>query len=339
VDAVTDVAEDGPSKYARTDRTHCRVCGGSFPLGFRACPYDASPLIIGADPLIGTVVAEHYRIESVLGEGGIGRVYLAQHTRISRRYAIKVPSGKAAADRTARGRFLREAEAASRIDHPNVVSVIDFGETPAGLLYIVMEYSEGETLGDRLARVGRLPLRNALTTTREIACGLRHAHDRGLIHRDLKPDNVILEKSEDRARILDFGLALLADLGDEQRVTTRGMVVGTPYYMSPEHACGMDVDARTDLFSLGVILYELLAGCMPFDGTPLDVLQRYVHDVPPAFAVRVPGLVVDAEVEVLCRQLLAKHRDKRPASAADVIATIDTISDRLAAERAYKSRR
>jgi serine/threonine-protein kinase len=335
---VTDAADDTPGQYARPARAHCRVCGGSFPIGFRACPYDASELITGEDPLVGAVIAEHYRIEAVLGEGGIGRVYLARHTRLPRRYAIKVPSGKAATDRKSRTRFLREAEAASRLDHPNVVSVIDFGETPAGLLYLVMEYAEGETLCTRIHRVGRLTLKPALAIARDIACGLRHAHLRDMIHRDLKPDNVMLDRAEDRARILDFGLALVRG-EDEVRVTSRGMVVGTPYYMSPEHGCGEEVDHRTDLFSLGVIMYQMLSGRLPFDGSPIDVLHRYVHDVVPEFSRRVTGLIVDADVEALTRKLMAKDRNARPATAGHVVEALDAINERLAAERAMRSRR
>jgi eukaryotic-like serine/threonine-protein kinase len=318
----------------RTDhRAHCRRCGGSFPGGYRACPYDATPLDHGDDPLIGALIGERYRIESFAGEGGIGRVYVARHERLERRYALKVPGGHAVTDPRERERFIREARAASRLDHPNVVSVIDFGETATGLLYLVMELADGETLADALARRGALPVREALLLVRQLALGLDHAHGRGLIHRDLKPGNVIVERADGRPRILDFGLAILAE-GGESRLTSRHTVVGTPHYMSPEHACGLELDGRADLFSLGIIMYQALSGRMPFDASPLDVVQRYINDPTPRFADRVPGLAIDDDAERLCHGLMAARREARPADAGTAIAAIDAVLDRLTAERA-----
>jgi serine/threonine-protein kinase len=313
------------------ERAHCKRCGGSFPSGYRACPYDASPLVVGADPLIGSILGDRYQIERFLGEGGLGRVYAAQHTRLPRRFAIKVPSGRAATEPRARERFLREARVASRLDHPNVVAVVDSGETTEGLLYLVMELAEGETLTAYLRRRGVLRIAEALGLTRKLALGLEHAHARGLVHRDLKPDNVMVERADGRPRILDFGLAILAELGDAGRLTSRHTVVGTPHYMSPEHVCGFDLDGRSDLFSLGVILYQMLCGRMPFDATPIEIAQRYLHDRIPRFAERVPGLVVDVEAEALCRRMIAVDRNARPADAAAVVFVIDAILDRLAA--------
>jgi eukaryotic-like serine/threonine-protein kinase len=325
-----DTWVSGPPGTA--ERAHCPRCGGSFPTGFRACPYDANPLIVGDDPLIGAVIAERYRIESFAGEGGIGRVYVAQHTRLARRYAIKVPSGRSTGDPHGRERFVREAQAASRLDHPNVVSVIDFGETDAGLLYLVMELADGETLAEHLAARGALPVADALALARQLAAGLDHAHHRGLIHRDLKPSNVILERADGRPRILDFGLAILAE-GLEGRVTSRNTVVGTPHYMSPEHACGLPLDVRADLFSLGIILYQALTGRMPFDATPIDIVEKYMTEPVPRFAARAPGLVIDGETEQLCLALVSSRREDRPADAGAVIAAIDAITDRFAAQR------
>jgi serine/threonine protein kinase len=323
----------GATSASSEVRAHCQRCGGSFPSGFRACPYDATALIVGHDPLIGTVIADRYRIESLAGEGGIGRVYIAQHTRLERRYAIKVPSGRAWSDRHGRERFIREAQAASRLDHPNVVGVIDFGETDAGLLYLAMELADGETLAAHLAQRGALATEDALILVRQLALGLEHAHHRGLIHRDLKPDNVIIERADGRPRILDFGLAILVELGEGGRVTSRNTVVGTPHYMSPEHACGLALDARADLFSLGIILYEALTGHMPFDAAPVEVIQKYMNERPPRPGERAPELAIDPDAERLCLQLIAARRDDRPADANAVIVAIDRILDRLAARR------
>ena len=323
----------GEHGSASDPRAHCQRCGGSFPAGFRACPYDATPLVVGHDPLIGSVIADRYRIERFAGEGGIGRVYIAQHTRLERRYAIKVPSGRATSDRHWRERFIREAQAASRLDHPNVVGVIDFGETDAGLLYLAMELADGETLAEQFAQCGALGNEDALILARQLALGLEHAHHRGLIHRDLKPENVIVERADGRPRILDFGLAILVELGDGGRVTSRNTVVGTPHYMSPEHACGMPLDARADLFSLGIILYQALAGCMPFEAAPVEVIQKYMNERPPRPSERAPQLAIDPDAERLCLQLIAARREERPADAKAVIAEIDRILDRLAARR------
>jgi serine/threonine protein kinase len=314
-------------------RAHCTRCGGSFPGGFRACPYDATPLVIGTDPLLGAVIADRYRIESFAGEGGIGRVYLARHTLIERRFAIKVPSGRVATQSRGRERFIREAQAASRLDHPNVVSVVDFGETAAGLLYLVLELADGDTLTDLFRRRSAMPAEEVLALVRQLAQGLDHAHARGLIHRDLKPDNVIVQRADGRPRILDFGLAIIVDLGDDGRLTSRGTVVGTAHFMSPEHVCGMDVDVRTDLWSLGIIMYQALSGCLPFEGSPTEVVQRYVNEPVPSFARRVHGLAVDPAVEQLCLSLASIRRERRPATARAVIDAIDTILDRFAAER------
>jgi eukaryotic-like serine/threonine-protein kinase len=317
---------------AAAERTHCPRCGGSFPATYRACPHDGEPLLLGDDPLIGAVIGERYRIERFAGEGGIGRVYIAQHTRLARRYAIKVPSGRATADPHGRERFVREAHAASRLDHPNVVSVIDFGETDGGLIYLVMELADGETLADHLAYRGALPAGEALAMARQLAQGLAHAHGRGLIHRDLKPANVMIERADGRLRILDFGLALLAE-SSEGRITSRNTVVGTPHYMSPEHACGQEIDARADLFSLGIILYKALTGRMPFDANPIEVASLYVNERIPSLAARSPELAIDGEAEALCLALVAADRERRPRDASAVIARIDAILARLAAER------
>ena len=316
----------------RDDRAYCKRCGGAFPGGFRACPYDGTALLVGEDPLIGSVL-DRYEILDCLGEGGLGRVYVVQHVRLERRYALKVPSAKAAANPKVRQRFLQEAIAASRLDHPNVVGVVDFGETEGGLTYIVMELADGETLNRHLDYRGVFAPAEALATARQIALGLDHAHQRGLIHRDLKPDNIMVEASDGRPRILDFGLAILRELGDAGRLTTAGMVVGSPWYMAPEQAMGKELDPRCDLFALGIMLFEMLAGCLPFDGDPQQIIEKHVSAEMPRFAERVPGLVVDPEVENLVQRMIMKDPADRPNSAAEVVGVIDEILDRFTAER------
>ena len=234
----------------------------------------------------------------------MGRVYRARHARVSRRFAIKVLFGDHSASPKMQERFAREAEAASRLDHPNVISVVDFGEGETGLLYLVMDYVEGRSLADVVHRSGPLAPERATALARQLARGLAHAHDRGLVHRDFKTDNVIVtdDGGEESPRIVDFGLAVMFEAGEERgRLTTEGMVVGTPAYMAPEQSTSEPVDHRTDLFSLGVVYYEMLAGVLPFSGTPMELARQNLNSDPPPIAERVPGLEIPPE------------REKRPA--------------------------
>lgn len=281
------------------------------------CPHDGSVVEPSAvDPMIGAVIAGRYHLEAAIGEGGIGRVYRARHARISRQYAIKVPFGELAFDEAIRKRLANEAEAASRVDHPNLVGVVDVGETEGGLMYLAMDLVEGPSLATIIEGGPVAPAR-ALTLVAQIADGLAHAHARDLVHRDLKPDNVIVERDEsgrERARVVDFGIALVQD-DEGRRVTAQGMAIGTPEYMAPEQLTGGTVDGRTDLFALGLVLYELVAGRPPFDGAPLEVATRHLTAELPPIASRARGGAVEPRIEALVRWMTAKAPDQRPASA------------------------
>ena len=225
---------------ALAERYGCPRCLSVFRSGFPRCPLDGAVLqTLSDDPLVGSVLAERYLIETLIGEGGMGRVYRARHMRMSRRFAIKVLFGDLAAEGKARSRFAREAESSSRLSHPNVVSVVDFGETDAGLLYLVMENIEGQELHRVVSREAPFTTARTLNLLRQLTRGLGHAHDRGLVHRDFKTENVLVtvDGEEEIARIVDFGLAVIGEMTTpEQRLTTDGMVLGTPAYMSPEHS-------------------------------------------------------------------------------------------------------
>ena len=310
-------------------RPSCATCRAVFREGFDHCPGDGQPLaIVDGDPLIGMVVGERYRIEALIGEGGVGRVYAARHVRMSRRFAIKVPFGDLAHDPKMKRRFLREADAAGKLAHPNVGAVLDVGETERGLVYMALDLVEGISLSTLLHREGRLPTARAISLFRQIVEGLAHAHDRGLIHRDLKPDNIVVERGVrgEVARIIDFGIAIPTDLDERGRLTTEGIVVGTPYYMAPEQATGAALDARTDLFALGLILYEMLAGVPPFGGPAFDVLRKHISERPPPIGERAPGTVVDVALEALVFRLLEKDPAQRPASAREVLAALDAVA-------------
>jgi serine/threonine-protein kinase len=282
------------------------------------------------DRLTGSVIAGRYRVEERIGSGQMARVYRARHVRLSRWFAVKVLPGPMASEPISRLRFAQEADAASRLDHPNVVPVVDFGRVDSGELYLVMELVQGETLGSLIEREAPLAPRRAIELARSLARGLGHAHQRGLVHRDFKPDNVVLDGAV--PRILDFGLALRPGRDDddgEPRLTEQGFVVGTPIYLSPEQACDEPVDARADLYALGVVLYEMLAGRPPFEGTASEVARRkLVEPVPPIARVR-PDVTTPPALESLVMRLLAHDPEDRFASASDLVAALDALEPEL----------
>lgn len=283
---------------------------------------------LAVDPFEGEIFAGRYLVENFVGEGAMGRVYRARHTRMSKRFAIKIMFGDLAADSTMRARFATEAEAASRLEHPNVVSVVDFGETVGGLVYMVMEFVEGARLST-LIDEGPMNEARVRSLVRQISLGLQHAHDKGLVHRDLKADNVVVVNQEgvETPKIIDFGIAMLADAASGPgRLTAVGVVIGTPAYMSPEQACGEKIDHRSDLFSLGLLTYEMLAGKKPFDGHPFEVARQNVAATPPAIGDRTPGVKVDPTFEELIFQMLAKPREERPATAQAIVEAIDAMA-------------
>jgi serine/threonine-protein kinase len=301
-----------------------------FRAGFARCPLDGEPLVqITDDPLAGSTFADRYVIEDCVGEGGMGRVYRARHQRVSRQFAVKVLFGDHAAEKKMRDRFAREAEAACRLSHANVVSVLDFGETEAGILYLVMDWVEGVEMTSLILDHAPLEARRIADLTRQMCLGLEHAHGKGLIHRDFKAENVIVTRGSEGElpRILDFGIAVLREHEGTDRLTTEGIVLGTPAYMSPEQATGEELDPRTDLFSLGVLMYEMLCGVLPFEGPPLVIARKNLASIPPRISERVPGLEVDAGLEAISRRLMEKRAAERFQSAREVIDALDEWSD------------
>ncbi len=258
----------------------------------------------------------------------MGRVYQARHQRVSRRFAIKVLFGDHATDEKMRERFAREAEAASRLEHANVISVVNFGETGQGLLYLVMDFVEGRELYDVIDDEAPMPRERVIDLVMQLCRGLAYAHGQGLVHRDFKSENVIVTERDGREvpRIVNFGIAILTE-ADDERLTTEGLVLGTPAYMAPEQATGGAIDHRTDLFSLGVLMYELLAGVMPFEGSPLQVARANMTLDPPPIADRVPGLAVAPELEAICRKLMAKRPDDRYQSATEVLDALAALDE------------
>jgi serine/threonine-protein kinase len=274
----------------------------------------------GFDPsqLVGTVLDSRYRVEELLGSGGMGCVYRAHHVGLERGFAIKLLHPRLRSDPKVVRRFAREADLAGRLRHPNVVGVVDVGEID-GAMYLVMDLAVGARLSELFAHAPFSRSR-AVRILRQLCDGLDHAHCQGLIHRDLKPDNVIVERSSELVRIVDFGIALLRD-EETDRITTAGIVLGTPHYMAPELASAVLFDHRVDLFALGVICFEMLTARMPFKGSGVDVLHSNVYAETPAM----PG--VDPRLEYFTRWLMAKRPDDRPATAAAARALLDGIPD------------
>ena len=278
------------------------------------------------DPLLGTILAGRYRIEELVGAGGMGAVYRAEHVHMRKAVAVKVLHREMTAFPEVVARFEREAVAGGRIEHPNVVAASDFGQLEDGSFYLVLEFVEGHSLAKLVGKTGPLSPLRALRIARQIVAALQAAHGAGIVHRDLKPENVMLiEKDEDPdfVKVLDFGIAKIkVEENTEQQVLTQiGTVFGTPEYMSPEQARGELVDARADLYTVGVILYEMLSGISPFkDDDLVVVLTRHLTAEPPPLPEDLDPMIVD-----LVLLLLRKNRDERVQSASELIERIDVI--------------
>ncbi|MCC6897720.1 MAG: protein kinase [Polyangiaceae bacterium] len=276
------------------------------------------------------VVGGRYRLERQLGQGGMGEVWAAQHAVTRRRLALKFLSGPVAPSAEARRRFLREARAASAVEHPNVVAIHDVFEVEDGTLLMVMDLLEGETLGQRLRRERELPLEVAARLLLPVVSAVGTAHERGIVHRDLKPDNIFIarEAGAERVKVLDFGIAKLfsAEPG-RPGLTGAGAMLGTPCYMAPEQAGGeADIDHRADEWAIGVILYEALSGGRPIEGENVgQVLTRLLRDGIPPIRALVPDLPED--VARVIGRLLSKERADRPDDLREVAAVLAAHCD------------
>jgi serine/threonine-protein kinase len=271
------------------------------------------------EDLVGTVLQDSYRVTRLIGRGGMGTVYQGTQLRLSKRVAIKVLARELSSNQEALARFRREAEVTSQLGHPHIVQVNDFGTTPSGEPYLVMEFLEGEDLDQRLRRARRLPLAITANVIKQIASALSSTHARGIVHRDLKPANVFLmeiEGESDFVKIVDFGISKVR--AASLRLTSASAVMGTPNYMSPEQAAGQveEVDHRTDQWSLACIAYEMLSGRGPFLGDTIhSLLFQVVHQDPPRLGSLVAGL--PPEVETVVARAMAKAKaDRFPTISA-----------------------
>jgi serine/threonine-protein kinase len=275
------------------------------------------------DPLIGQKIHGKYLVTELIGRGGMGEVYKANHLSLDRPVVLKLLKKSFLNDPSIEQRFHREARAASRLNHPNSISIIDFGKTDDNTLFMAMEYLSGRSLARVIAEDQPIPEARVVHIGAQILAALAEAHALGIIHRDLKPENVMLESRRDEpdfVKVLDFGIAKLNEPGDGAgRLTQAGIVCGTPGYMSPEQVRGDELDPRSDIYSVGVILYEMLSGVLPFEAdTPMGLVTKHLVEEVPPLSVRRPGLQVSPGLEELVLRCLAKDREHRPASAEDL---------------------
>ena len=300
----------------------CPRCGERFPADFRVCPRDAVELeevdTALADPYIGATLGEVYRVDALIAEGGMGRVYEARHTRLAGRVvAVKILHRALATDAEVVSRFRREAEIADAVEHPNVIRIFDVHATADGVPYIVCERLRGEDLGQRLERDGRMSIPDTVHVLRQVCDVLAAVHARGVIHRDLKPNNLFLvgDPARPTVKLIDFGIARLRVPGDAQATAT-GVVMGTPAFMAPEQARGARVDVRADIYAVGAIAYACVTGRAPYD--LLDsaaALHAVLTADPPRPRALIPEIPEDLEL-VLQRSMARDPDDRYPTLAA-----------------------
>jgi serine/threonine-protein kinase len=281
------------------------------------------------DPYLGRTIDGRYLVESLLGEGGMGVVYSAKHKVIGKKVAIKVLRGEMARDTEITERFLQEARAASSIGNPHIIDISDFGTLPDGSTYFVMEYLAGKSLTRVLEESKPLGVARLLHIAKQITAALGAAHDAGIVHRDLKPDNVMLisrgagQADKDFVKILDFGIA---KVGAESRLTRAGSIFGTPHYMSPEQAAGTPVDHRTDVYALGIILYEMASGKVPFDADNfMGILTQHMYKAPVPILALVPAPQIPPALDAIIQKCLTKKVDGRYGSMAGLLLDLEKL--------------
>jgi serine/threonine protein kinase len=310
---------------------YCPVCERRYDDEMRMCGVDGTPLRSQSlqtpvrdqparDQMLGRVVKGRYQIMRRLGEGGMGTVYLAEQVSIGRKVALKLLRGSYAMDDEFIERFRREARLAASLNHRNIVTVYDFDQGDDESLFIAMEYLDGEKLSDVIRREGPLDMGRAVRFGLQFAEGLEAAHHAGVIHRDIKPDNIMVvgEEGVETIKLMDFGIARLRDVAATSRLTRPDVIMGTPAYMAPEQAEGKETSERTDIYALGVVLYEMLSGEVPFKAnTPAAVLLKQIQESP--VPLRKLRREVPAEIERIVMQALEKKPEKRQRDMRDLV--------------------
>jgi serine/threonine-protein kinase len=304
----------------------CPKCGKTYEDGNTLCPADGTALTKTGDALLGKTLANKYRIEERISEGGMGTVYRATHVLMEKTVAVKVLHPSLAADEKIVARFTREAKAASRISHPHALNVTDFGEAEDGVVFLVMEYLSGRTLKRVVREEGAMPLARVVLIARQIAGALDAAHAEGVVHRDLKSDNIMLGETAggDWAKVLDFGIAKIIEPdGHDPDLTAPNLIIGTPQYMSPEQCSqASEIDARSDTYSFGVILYEMLVGHVPFTGeSATSIMLKHLQE--PAPSVLEERKDLPPAVGQVIARALSKRPEDRQQSAGELAEALE----------------
>ena len=310
--------------------TTCPQCGTRYGDNQRLCPHDGTVLEPDRAPelaAVGRVLDGKYRLDAYLSRGGMGTVYEATHVMLNRKVAVKLISPALVQSQDTVRRFQREARAVTHLNHPNIVRVHDLGQTTDGSLYIAMDLIAGENLSAVLERAGTLEPSRIVHILRQVVSALVHAHEHGIVHRDLKPQNIMIGRAKDGADVatlLDFGIAKTFEVDAQTKVTSTGFAVGTPHYMSPEQAGAGPVDARSDLYAVGVILYQMLAGEPPFaDASTPAILVKHLTETPVPPSVKRPDRAVSPGLERIAMRCLEKKPEARFQSAEELLRALD----------------
>jgi len=326
------------SASAKNQRA-CHKCGKDFVANSSFCTFCGASILVAegpkdGDPYIGTVIDDTFEVEEQVGVGSMGVVYKAKHRSLGRQVALKILKQTFIANAVVEERFRREAQAASRLDHPNTIRVLHFGKTPRGAPYIAMEYLEGDDLSDLVAREFPMAPQRIANILIQVCRALEEAHGEGIIHRDLKPANiaVVNRRGEEVVKVLDFGIAKLQDTKSEG-LTRDGLVCGTPAFMSPEQVVGANVGPGSDIFSLGAVAYFMLTGRLPFSGTnAVDMASAIMMDMPSAPSRVRLDVNIPAVFDTFCLRAMAKNVEDRYHSAQDARAALEEMLPSLSAE-------
>jgi len=338
----------------------CPQCGQEYPDAIRFCGRDGTNLDAATheqativtqpasvsetdktDPMIGRLLAGRYRIDKRIGRGGMGAVYSGHHIKMNRTTAIKILSSDLANNEEYVTRFEREAEMASRIDHPNAVAIYDFGEAEDGLVYIAMEFIEGEPLSKIIEREGPMPLDRVVRIVRQAAEAIDAAHRLGIVHRDFKPDNVMISQKSGRpdwVDVVDFGIAKRSAVEPgHQALTHTGFVLGTPQYMSPEQVAGEQLDGRSDLYSLALVAYEMLTHALPFEGnTPQSQMIKRLLEPPMPLRQARPQLALPPSVDAVILKALSRYPNQRQSTAVEFANELESAARGVAYNQPYQ---
>jgi tRNA A-37 threonylcarbamoyl transferase component Bud32 len=313
---------------------YCPTCNGRFQDG-TFCPKDGTALLpdgeSGTKSLVGQVIGGRFRLTKLLGSGGMGEVYIGEHIHITKKVAVKLLHPEISANREALIRFRQEAQSASSIGHDNIVAIDDFGTMDDGRVFLTMEFLQGQSMGEAMQARGGLDPVRALTLMVQVCDGLAAAHGKGIVHRDMKPENVFLTRRSDGsevAKILDFGIAKVSGTDQNESLTRTGTVFGTPHYMSPEQALGQKLDHRADIYSVGVMLFEIFTGQVPFKAESfMGILSQHITKPAPRPSTVTPGRVIARPIEDIILKAMAKEADSRYATMKEMRDALKAVLD------------